>query len=115
MKLIENIIEDGTVTDGARLYAATCFRTACALFGRSRNDEGYEYLDRSFTLFEKWFAIPDGEALGIGDDVIYGGIKVIKNGDVIELPDKTREPAMISDAFYSNRNLLYYGLTAKHG
>lgn len=29
-------------------YTGTCFRTACALFGCGKREEGYEYLERAY-------------------------------------------------------------------
>ena len=48
-------------------YTGTCFRTACALFGCGKKEEGYEYLERVFEVFPKWNSIPDGEEMDTGN------------------------------------------------
>ncbi|MBQ7346343.1 MAG: sigma-70 family RNA polymerase sigma factor [Clostridia bacterium] len=96
-------------------YSSTCFRTACALFGCGENEEGYRYLDRSFELFPKWDEIKDGELLEVGDELIYGGIKLIKGKSAIELPDGSKEPLSYSWLFEENIGMMYYGLTAPRG
>ena len=100
-------------------YACSCFGAATALLGAGHLDEGYEYLERSFELFPKWYEIPDGEALEIGSEMIYGGIKLIKGKGMIELPDGTREPILIDNdlfcGFRHTTGYMYYALTAKSG
>lgn len=96
-------------------YASTCFRTACSLFGCGRNDEGYEYLERAFALFEKWNTIADGEEMEVGDPLIYGGVKVIKGKGIIRLPDGTTEPLSYNHLFNDKSSLMHYGMTAPHG
>ena len=112
---------EGLGTDGEvprawwGFYASTCFRAACALFGSGNRDEGYEYLERVFELFERWEAIPEGEELEVGDPLIYGDIKIIKGKSVIKLPDGTLEPQMYDWLFEDQCRLVYYGLTATGG
>ena len=91
--------------------------TACALFGcgASTKDEGYAYLEKSFRLYPAWESIPDGELLDVGDEMIYGGIKLVKGKRIIELPDSTREGIDYGHMFNPKAEHLYYGMTAKHG
>lgn len=96
-------------------YARSCFHAAAALFGAEHMEEGYEYLDRAFELYSKWLEIPDGEALEVGNEMIYGGIKVIKGKGMIELPDGTREPIQYSYLLEPSSGDMYYGMTAQSG
>lgn len=120
MKLFE-FLGEGSGVPRAWLgaYAGSCFGAATALLGAGQLDEGYEYLDRAFELFPKWYEIPDGEALEVGNEMIYGGIKVIKGKPLIELPDGTRERIQYDDDLFSGfrftNGYMYYGMTAKSG
>ncbi|MBE6548964.1 MAG: hypothetical protein E7670_00895 [Ruminococcaceae bacterium] len=96
-------------------YASTIFRTACALFGCERKDEGYEWLEKAFEAYTKWDNITDGTELDVGDPLIYGGIKVVKGKGLIKLPDDTTEPITYDHLFEGTCNLMYYGMTARHG
>lgn len=116
MQIIEGFGENGEIPRAwLGCYAATCFRTACALFGCGINEEGYEYLERTFDLFKKWDSIPDGEAIEVGNDLIYGGIKVIKGKGIIRLPDGRTEVNYGDDLFSDDISLVHYGLTAAYG
>ena len=47
--------------------------------------------------------------------MIYGGIKLIKGKEIIELPDGTREGINYGDMFYHKAEHMYYGMTANRG
>ena len=47
--------------------------------------------------------------------MIYGGIKLIKGKEIIELPDGTREGIDYGYLFYPKAEDMYYGMTAKRG
>ena len=100
-------------------YALCHFMAAVPSFGAGQIDEGYEYLEKAFELYPKWFEIPDGEALEVGDEMVYGGIKVIKGKGMIELPNGTREPIQYDDELFGGYSLtsgyMYNGMTAKSG
>ncbi len=116
MKIMEGLGENGEVPRAWwGHYASTCFRAACALFGSGNREEGYEYLERVFELFERWEAIPNGEELEVGDPLIYGDIKIIKGKSVIKLPNGALEPQMYDWLFEDRCSLVYYGLTATGG
>lgn len=115
MKIMEGL-GGGTIPDAwLGHYASTSFRTACALFGFGRKDEGYEYLDKAFEAYPKWDNIPVGTEMEAGDPLIYGGIKVVKGKASIKLPDGTIEPIFYDDFFDGTCGLMYYGMTAPHG
>lgn len=115
LKILEGL-GDGTVPDAwLGHYASTCFRTACALFGCEKKDEGYMWLDKAFEAYPKWDNISEGTEMDVGDPLIYGGIKVVKGKDVIKLPDGTMEPISYENLFSGSCNLMYYGMTAPRG
>ena len=106
---------DGNVPDAwLGHYASSSFRTACALFGAGKRDEGYEWLEKAFEVYPKWNSIPDGAEMDVGDPMIYGGIKVVKGKGLIKLPDDTIEAITYSHLF-NGGDLMYYAMTASHG
>ncbi|MBQ9544034.1 MAG: sigma-70 family RNA polymerase sigma factor [Clostridia bacterium] len=116
LRILEGLDFSGKVPDAwLGFYASTLFRTACALFGSGKKDEGYEYLEKAFEEFPKWDAIPDGEEMDTGEPLIYGGVKVIKEKNIIKLPDGTLEPLYDVFLFDDTSSLLYHGMTAPHG
>lgn len=115
LKIMEGL-GDGIVPDAwLGHYASTSFRTACALFGCGKRDEGYEWLEKAFEAYPKWDSIPDGTEMEVGDPLIYGGITVIKGKSVIKLPDDTMEPVTYDHLFEGTCSLMYYGMTAPRG
>jgi len=96
-------------------YASTSFRTACALFGCGKKEEGYEWLEKAFEAYPKWDSIPDGTEMEVGDPLIYGGIKIIKGKSVITLPDGTKEAIAYDHLFEGDCSLMHYGMTAPRG
>lgn len=96
-------------------YWRSHFYVACTLFGEKKKEEGYEYLEKAFELYPAWAEIPDGEALEVGNEHIFGGIKVIKGKGLIELPDGTREPYDYEYLLNPKAEHMYYGMTAPRG
>lgn len=116
LKTIEGLSEDGKVPEGLEgFYTMTAFRTACALFGVGKNEEGYKYLDIAFEYAEKWTKHEDGELLCVGDPLIFGGVKIAKNKEILALPDGTCETLTYGFVFVFEPRLIHYGLTAPHG
>ncbi len=91
------------------------FVTAPAYFGCGEKEKGYEYLEKAFELYPEWANIPDGELLEVGDEMIYGGIKLVKGKAIIELPDGTREGIVYGFMLNPTAENIYYGMTAKRG
>ena len=115
LKTIEGL-GDGTVPDAwLGFYAEASFRTACALFGCGRKEEGYEWLEKAFAAYPKWEDIPDGAELDVGDPLIFGGVKIIKGKSYIKLPDGKKEPICYEWLFEGESDLMYYGMTATSG
>ncbi len=115
IKLMEGLGDEGVPQAWLGHYASTCFRTACALFGCERKEEGYEWLEKAFEAFPKWDSIPDGAEMEVGDPLIYGGIKVVKGKSYILIPDGRKEPIVNDHMFKDSSWLIQYGLTAPHG
>ena len=116
IKIMEGLGENGQVPEAwLGHYASTSFRTACALFGFGKKEEGYQWLEKTFEAYPKWEVIPEGTELDVGDPLIYGGVKLIKGKDLIKLPDGTLEPITNGHIFDTNCNLVYYGMTAPRG
>ncbi|MBR6557629.1 MAG: sigma-70 family RNA polymerase sigma factor [Clostridia bacterium] len=119
IRMVEFLAEGGEIPRAwLGRYWRAHFAAACALFGcdtPETKEEGYCYLERAFELYPKWAEIPDGEALEIGNPLIYGGIKLIKGKGVIELPDGTREPLDYDYLFHPSADNMYYGMTAPRG
>ena len=119
LKVMESL-GNGTVPDAwLGLYASTSFRTACALFGCGKKDEGYAWLEKAFEAYPKWDSIPDGTEMDVGDPLIWGGVKVVKGRTFIKLPkgipNGTIEPISYGYMFEGNSSLMHYGMTAPHG
>lgn len=115
LKIMEGL-GDGAVPDAwLGHYASTSFRTACALFGCGKKEEGYEWLEKAFEAYPKWDSIPNGTEMDVGDPLIYGGIKVVKGKAIIKLPNGTIEPISYGHLFEGTCNLMHYGMTAPHG
>ena len=118
IKIIESLSNGGAIPSAwLGFYWRQHFDVACTLFGcgEETKEEGYIYLKKAFELYPAWQNIPDGELLDVGDDMIYGGIKLVKGKGIIELPDGTREGVDCADMFYPKAEHMYYGMTAKHG
>ncbi len=118
LELLEGLNGDGTVPCAwLGLYAATAFRLACALFGCGRNDEGYDWLEKSFAPQEQWLSFPADEKLEFGDPLIWGDARIVRDGECLYQPDGSSVPLSFDYMYlFSNqRHLFYYGLTAKNG
>lgn len=116
MRFIETLGESGEIPRAwLGFYASNCLWLAFALFGCGRNEEAYASLDRAFDLYPKWMEIPDGEPLEVGDEQVYGGVKVIKGKGMLLLPDGTREAISYGRLFMKRSGEIYTLLTATNG
>lgn len=116
IRIIENISSSGEIPKAwLGYYWYQHFAVACRLFGcgADTKEEGYAYLEKVFELYPAWQSIPDGELLDVGDEMIYGGIKLIKGKEIIELPDGRREGIPHGDMFNIKAETIYYAMTAK--
>lgn len=115
LKIMEGLDDGKVPTAWLGHYASTSFRTACALFGCGKKEEGYEWLEKAFAAYPNWDNISNGTEMDVGNPLIFGGIKVIKGKDVILLPDGTKEPITYEHLFAGTGKLMVYGMTAPHG
>lgn len=119
IRFIESLSEDGTVPPALLgIYAHRHFAAACSTFGCGEDyfEEGYALLERAFTLYEQWRAIPDGEPLSINSSSYFADIKMIKGKNLLLLPDGTRTTC--TDCIYPSLNdgsIMYHGMTATRG
>ena len=66
---------------------------------------------------EQWLSIPTGEQLELGNPLIWGDSRIVRDGDCICQPDGTTVPLSYDYTylFSDERHLFYYGMTAKQG
>lgn len=116
IRIVEFLAEGGDIPRAwLGRYWRAHFYTACTLFGAGKKEEGYEYLEKAFSLYHAWNDIPDGEALEVGNEHIFGGIKVIKGKGLILLPDGRTEPYDHDYILHPSAGNMYYGMTAPRG
>jgi len=119
IRMIEFLADGGDIPRAwLGRYWRIHFFVACASFGcktEASREEGYQYLERAFELYPRWAEIPVGEALEVGNKMIYGDIKLIKGKGVIRLPDGREEPFDHEYVFHPSAGHMYYGMTAPRG
>ena len=95
MRVLETISTDGTISEAwLGAYAELCLKTGGALIGANELNEGFEYLEKSFELYEKWIEIPEGKLMDVGKSELFDNAKVNKNDSsnvvYIHLQDRTK-------------------------
>ena len=125
LKIIESFTYEGKIpTAWLGMYASATFGASCPTLGMTKldgrsMDEGFDLLLRSFDLMEEWLNIPDGTELDTGNPLIFGGIKLYKDGtyvkEYIKLPDGQTAPLDEPYYFGFDPSTPYRGLTAEHG
>ncbi len=95
MRVLETISLDGTIPEAwLGAYAELCLKTGGALIGANELNEGFEYLEKSFELYEKWIEIPDGKLMDVGKPELFENAKINKNDSsnvvYIHLQDGTK-------------------------
>ena len=114
--MMEFLSVDGKIPDAwLGAYANAHFRAACSSFGCGRKEDGYAYLEKAFELYPRWFAIPNGTALDVGDPMVFGDVKILKDEWRILLPDGTKEYMPDGFFFLDDRGEMYTRLTQKKG
>ena len=122
MRVIETLAADEKVPPAwLGLYAESSLQASWFSFACGMKEEGYEHLECAFDYYEKWAEIPNGTCLDVGNPMIFGGVKAIKNEWDYAVP-KSDNPAMYerewspySLLFMQGKNDLLYGLTTEKG
>ena len=74
------IEENGIPEAWCGCYAEFSLKAAGALIGCGRIDEGFERLDQTFDLYERWNRIPPNKQMRIGNPAVFGEVYVNKDG-----------------------------------
>ncbi len=110
--LMKSFGENGGIPPGWRgWYALNLTYTADQLFRAGRDAEGYAALEEAYEIFAAWCGIPDGEALEVGHDWMFHGVKVRKNTWTCLLPDGTEEYSNYMHLFTDRRDFLFTVMT----
>ena len=121
IKLVESLLcdENGEIAPAwLGFYADMHFMAAVGAFGCKTpelREEGYAYLEKAFELYPRWLEIKDGSLLSVGDEMIYGNIKVEKGSSLIHRADGSLEAISEDYYFKGNKSRMYNGMTAKKG
>lgn len=116
IKVMESLGKDGKVPPAwLGHYFHSYFMAGCAYFGCGEVDLGFHFLDRALEIYPEWAKIPKGTAMEVGDEHVFGGVKVIKGENVLALPDGTREPIAYEYLFTPDAESMYSALTAPYG
>ncbi len=81
------------------------------LFRAGRNEEGYAALEEAYDTFAAWSEIPDGEALDVGHDWMFHGVKVLKGKWTYQLPGNSEEYSSYMNLFAGHGDFLYTAMT----
>ncbi|MBQ7372314.1 MAG: hypothetical protein IJW67_10655, partial [Blautia sp.] len=108
IQMLESFGENGVVPEGwIGFYAVLLFNLAAFCFGCEDMEEGWQNLEKAFTYFDRWHAIPAGTALELGHFWFFRGVKALKNEWTLLLPDGTEEDSTYCHTFTDRREFLY--------
>ena len=106
----------GAVPDGFKgVYAWICLIRSAAHFGNWEKEMGYYYLETALDYYEKWRSFENGAELSLGNEIVFGGIKVVKGMHYILYPNGKKEPYEYSYDVDANCGVPYYAMTADYG
>lgn len=94
------------------MYAWWLFTAGGAMIGAGQKEEGYEYIEKAIEVYPKWLEIPEGEALDLGEEFIFCGVKAVKGKDYALLPDGTKAVLNNSWSFGNNICDIYAAMTS---
>ena len=119
MRVLESISTDGEIPEAwLGAYAELCLKTGGALIGANKLDEGFEYLEKSFKLYEKWIEIPEGRLMDVGKPELFENAKVNKNDSsnvvYIHLQDGTKVWTPYLWLFWGLKNDIRRAMTHWH-
>ena len=85
MRLLEQFDDGCTEENGipeawCGCYAEFSLKAAGALIGCGRIDEGFDRLDKTFALYERWNRIPPNKQMRVGNPAVFGEVYVNKDG-----------------------------------
>lgn len=92
-------------------YAMNLTYMADHLFRAGRDEEGYAHLEKAYDTFETWVTIPAGEALDVGHDWMFHGVRALKNKWTFQFPDGRDEYSNYMHIFTDHRDFLYTVMT----
>lgn len=101
-------IPDGWITE----YSCAFRHLANAYCGMGNYEKGYEYLERTLALAERWAKIPDETPMSLGNPLVFGETKVLKKKYGIELPNGKKFPLIKGIRVYLGD--LVYCMTTDH-
>lgn len=115
MEMIESF-GGGKVPNGWNCaYAWTSLVRSAACFGNGEIENGFKYLDTSIEYYEKWNSFESGEELDLGDEAVFGGIKLIKGTECIVLPSGERAPMEYGFRMDADGRAPYFALSSDYG
>lgn len=115
IRTIETFGADGEVPRAwLKKYMCAHFICGTALCGAGRKEEGYAYIEKAFALSKKVAALPKDEPMEVGDQEIFGGVKIVPSTGEMILPDGSRDVCG-EWSCYGSAGWMYAGMTAVHG
>lgn len=88
--ITQNSIPDGWICE----YSLQYIRLAAAYFGLDDKDNGYSYLEKALDLSKRWHKLPEKTPLDLGNSLLFGETKLIKNDWHIQLPNEKKLPML---------------------
>lgn len=111
MRLLEVFDGNGVPEAWLGCYAECCLRSAGAMIGCGRVDEGFAQLERAFELYGKWNRIPKKTWLKLGNAGAFGEAEIEKDGDsTIRYADGTTHWAPYLWLFWQLKGDIYCAL-----
>lgn len=71
--------ENGVPQAWCGCYAESSLKAAGALIGCGKLDEGFDMLEKSLRLYERWNKISSDEKMTVGNSEIFGNVKINKD------------------------------------
>ena len=81
--ITQNTVPDGWIPE----YTVQYIRLSAAYFGLGDKENGYLYLEKSLGLYRRWHSFSDGALLDLGNPLLFGETKLIKEKCYIQLPN----------------------------
>lgn len=82
----QNTIPDGWIPE----YTVQYMRLSAAYFGLEDKATGYMYLEKALALYKKWHTFPENALLDLGNPLLFGETKLIKERCYIHLPNEKK-------------------------